>query len=90
MEGAYFLPKLKTANMLWKPRPHDTFTAHTAFEASDSAELQSCQVLSVSVNAETIRPFRSTSEVAEFIAAIWVFIVDLLESCQRAKPFCRD
>ena len=36
--------------MLWKPRQRDTFTAHTTCEASESVMLQTCQVLSVSVN----------------------------------------
>ena len=44
-----------------------------------TVELQSCQVLSVSVNAER-RRFRGKSEVAEFTTAVWVFIVDLLAS----------
>ena len=55
--------------MLWKPRQRDTFTAYTACEASDNAELQSGQILSVSVNAET-RRFREKMKD---------FIVDLLE-----------
>ena len=55
--------------MLWKPRQRDTFTAHTACEASDNAELQSGQILSVSVNAET-RRFREKMKD---------FTVDLLE-----------
>ena len=65
--------------MLWRPRQRDTFTAYTTCEASDNVELQSCQVLSVSVNAET-RLFRGKSEVVEFTTAVWVFIVDLLAS----------
>ena len=68
--------------MLWKPRQNDTFTAYTARKLSDNVELQSCQILSVSVNAEITR-FLEKNEVAEFIAGIWVFIVDLLESCLR-------
>ena len=44
-----------------------------------TVELQSFQVLSVSVNAET-RIFRGKSKVAEFTAAVWVFTVDLLAS----------
>ena len=69
--------------MLWKPRQRDTFTVYTACEASDNAELQSGQILSVSVNAET-RPFREKMKD---------IIVDLLESfCLRAAtpPRSRD
>ena len=55
------------------------FTAYTTCEVVTTVELQSCQVLSVSVNAET-KLFRGKSEVAEFTTAVWVFIVDLLAS----------
>ena len=74
---------LKTANMLWKSRQRNTFTAYTACEAGDNAELQTCQVLSVKYCLFPLTPKQDLSEkneVAEFSAAVWVFIVDLLES----------
>ena len=65
--------------MLWRPHQRDTYTVYTTCEASDNLELQSCQVLSVFVNAET-RLFQGNREVAEFAAAVWVFILDLIAS----------
>ena len=64
--------------MLWRPHQRDTYPVYTTCEASDNVELHGCQVLSVSVNAET-RLFRGNREVAEFTAAVWVFILDLLD-----------
>ena len=58
--------------MLWKPRQRDTFTAYTACEASDNAELQSGQILSVSVSAET-RPFREN--MRGFIVNLFEFFL---------------
>ena len=65
--------------MLWRPHQRDTYTVYTTCEASDNLELQSCQVLSVSVNAET-RLFQKNREVAEFATAVRVFILDLIAS----------
>ena len=47
--------------------------------ANNVEELQSYQILSISVNAE-IRRFRGKREVAEFITAVWIFILDLFAS----------
>ena len=71
--------KFRIANVLRRPRQRDTSAAYTVCEASDNVELQSCQLLSVSVHAET-RIFREESEVAAFTTALWVCVVDLLES----------
>ena len=76
--------------MLWRPHQRDTYTVYTTCEASDNLEPQSCQVLSVSVNAET-RLFQGNREVAEFATAVWVFILDLIASLVGGlDPFFRD
>ena len=57
MEGAYFVPKTHDSQHAVETAPARYVSAHTECEASESVMFQTCQVLSVSVNAET-RPLR--------------------------------